>query len=176
MVSMPAEAEISNESDASKLTTLYDEHKDLLFGFTLSIIGNRQDSEDVIQNLFQKLWKDRNRWKHVKSWKPWLLRMVRNQAIDHIKQTSRSKKREEIVGKEDFLQPPQEMDSRTSEQVHHVLKQLTEPDRTLMVLKNFQDLTFEEIGEILEISGSTASTRYYKVLEDLKILWEKVEK
>ena len=52
------ESDQADRKAVERLTEIYDEHKNVLFSFALSIVANRSDAEDVIQILFQKVWKD----------------------------------------------------------------------------------------------------------------------
>ncbi len=175
MVSSASESDSLDHQTVQHLTDLYDEHKNLLFSFILSIVGNREDAEDVVQVLFQKIWKDRARWDRVNQWRAWLLRLARNLALDHIKQSSRSRKLEELVGAEYFIHPLEEMKSEEVEEIHRALKSLDEPSRSLIMLKIFKELTFEEIGEVLQIPGSTASTRYYEAIKQLRMIYSQIK-
>jgi len=166
------EAETTSQEAAQHLSDLYDCHKNFLFSLALSISGNRQDAEDAIQLVFQKVWKDRMRWDRIKEWRSWLARLTRNTILDHLKQVSRRRIREEKIATECFLEPTDETDSEHVEKLHLTLRKLDEPLRTIIFLKMFQELTFKEIGGVIQISASTASTRYYEAIKKLRNLWE----
>ena len=60
MASLQSEDSMTEIKATRYITDLYDDHKNLLFSLALSILGNRQDAEDVIQIVFQKIWKEKN--------------------------------------------------------------------------------------------------------------------
>ena len=175
MVSSLIEAEAEQKEAIRQFTDLYDSHKGLLFSLALSIVGNSHDAEDILQTVFQKVWRDRKGWSRVRQWRPWLLCLTRNAALDHIKQASRKQKREETAWKEYFLESKHEVNPEWIEKLHLILRKLDEPSRTLILLKTAQELTFDEIGRALEIPASTASTRYYEAMKQLKNIWERME-
>jgi RNA polymerase sigma-70 factor, ECF subfamily len=170
------EDDIALKEATHRFSELYDLHKDALFSLAVSILRNRADAEDVLQTVFQKVWKDRSRWKQVLQWKAWLLQLTRNASLDFLKRHSRARNREEDAFDGYFLESKSTNDAHQLDQLHDLLGQLDEPSRSLVLLKYVQELTFEEVGEIFKIPASTAATRHYDAMKRLKTLWVKTEK
>jgi RNA polymerase sigma factor (sigma-70 family) len=159
------EMEFAEKEKVQFFSDLYDSHKGAVYGLVLSIVGNGHDAEDIVHSLFEKVWKDARGWNHVKSWRP-----------NHIRHQIRLKKREETASNEHFLQPSEALDSEYLERIHLVLRKMDEPSRTLILLKNFQEMTFEQMGEVLEVPTSTASTRYYEAMDEMRTQWKEFER
>ncbi len=176
MTSSCSEETFAHQEAVRYFSDLYDNHKAALFSLAIAILGNKADAEDVLQIVFEKVWRDRANWPQVLQWRPWLLHITRNSCLNQLKRVMRSKRREESVAEDYyFLEPRSSMDSNKVDQLHHILRQLDEPSRSLVLLKLVQELTFEEIGQVLRIPASTVSTRYYETIKRLRALWQKME-
>lgn len=70
------------EGDQAAFRTLYDQHRDKLFYYVLKITGSRQIAEDLLQEVFVKLWLDRAVMGEVRSFSAWMFRMIRNKTIN----------------------------------------------------------------------------------------------
>src|SRR5262245_23512366 len=76
--------------DASALDEFYTRHNRLAFSLVLRILGNREDAEDVLADLFWQVWQQSSRYDSSRG-KPiaWLLTMARTRAIDRLRSRSR---------------------------------------------------------------------------------------
>lgn len=123
--------------------------------------------EDCVQEAFLKLFANEL---PITNCRAWLYRVVRNLAIDSGRSESSRKRREELAGKNRNLFETKNSNSLNPFEVERALQQLTDEQREVIVTKLWGQLTFDEIGEALEIATSTAHRRYQLGLTQLRNL------
>jgi len=150
---------------------IYDEHAQALFGFLLNLLRNEQDTRDVLQEIFIKLGRHPELLDKAKSERLYLLGLAHNAAIDLIRRRSARDKYHEALGVEPcatFMAAgdPDEVEFRR--QIEAALAELPADQRSVVHLKLWNDLTFEEIAAALEIPLNTAASRYRYGLDKLR--------
>ena len=164
---------------SNDLARVYDEHAQALFAFLLSFIRSDADTRDLLQELFLKLARRPELLAGVREERGFLLRLARNLAIDHIRRRdTRGRKHEESAAETAsiFAEETEGEDGDFRAALAHALGALPPEQRAIVQLKLWEDLTFEEIAEALEISPNTAASRYRygldKLREQLRPLYE----
>jgi len=146
------------------LSQLYDRYRVVLFGLLVRILNNREEAEDVLQELFLQVWHragdyDSNRGRPF----TWLVTLARSRAIDRL----RSVASRERVATESAREATEEVsdavaDAVRSEQrgiVTSALSQLPEEQQRALVLAYFDGLTQSEIADRLGAPLGTVKTR-----------------
>jgi len=146
------------------LSQLYDRYRVVLFGLLVRILNNREEAEDVLQELFLQVWHragdyDSNRGRPF----TWLVTLARSRAIDRL----RSVASRERVATESAREATEEVsdavaDAVRSEQrgiVTSALSQLPEEQQRALVLAYFDGLTQSEIADSLGAPLGTVKTR-----------------
>ena len=128
------------------------------------------DAEDVVQEAFVRYWRHQRGLPGDP--RALLLTSIRRAALDHARQENRRNTREQKAVGPDEFEPyfeliPCEGDERRRE-IEAALQRLPEEQREVLVLKIWQELTFEQIGAVLEISPNTAASRYRYALSALR--------
>lgn len=136
----------------------YQKYYRLAYSYT----KNEDDALDVVQESACKAIKDCKKVKDKAYLATWLYRIVVNTAIDFI----RKNHREESY--ENQLEPAHE-DTYVDFDVMNSLSALDEKERTIIILRFFEDLKLEEIAKVTEESVSTIKSRLYRALKKLKI-------
>jgi len=127
------------------------------------------DAEDVLQNALVRVWRNHGGLAHVGL--PLVYKNIRWCAIDHARSEDRRSARESGVLDHDqplFENPVLPDDAGGA--LEGVLRQLSAEQREVVTLKIWGDLTFEEIGQSLDISPNTAASRYRYALERMREL------
>lgn len=142
-----------------------------LYRFALSYVKNESDALDVVQESAIKALKNYHSIKDVNKVKSWLFTIIRNTALTVLNQ----KKNKYHLSLRDVEEPSAEESIEKSESIYlkDTLKNLEDWKRELIVMKFFEDLTFEEMASILEMNISTVKSRYYKVINELKNAYER---
>lgn len=138
-------------------------YKDHIVNIAFGIVGNAQDAEDIAQEAFLKAFLSIKRLSSAKAFYRWLVRITVNLSID--RKTANSsrwvKPLESALPLASSTQSPEKIAEQREQQqlVIAALDRLTLDQRTVLVLREFQDLSYEEIAEILSIPLGTVKSR-----------------
>lgn len=159
--------------DLRKLGVLFERHQGPLFNFALRMTGDRAASEDLVQEVFFRMLRFRHTFQEGSSFVTWMYHIARNANIDQFR------KRRREVGLEPDAEPPARQpsaaESLESEQeaalVRRALAKLPPEKRELLVLSRFQNLKYEQIGELLGCQAGTVKTRVFRALGELRQIY-----
>jgi RNA polymerase sigma-70 factor (ECF subfamily) len=153
---------------------LYDEHAAPLFGFLLNLTRSESDTRDLLQEVFIKLARRPALLDGVLDERAFLLRLAHNLAIDLIRRrTTREKNYVQLAADASVstFAPAAEPDSEAFRQaLANAMGHLPAEQRAAVHLKLWEDLTFDQIAEILEIPANTAASRYRYGIDKLRDL------
>src|SRR5215510_5048477 len=140
--------------DANALDAFYSRYNRLAFSLVLRIVGNREDAEDVLTDVFWQVWQQSSRYDASRG-KPvaWLLTIARTRAIDRLRSTGRHEVPTDDPDKHRDPPAPAEPDpfvqSDTREAVHDALQSLPEQQRIALEMAYFQGMSHTEIAAAL---------------------------
>ena len=150
--------------DEAALAQLYDRYRAILFGLLMRILNNREEAEDVLQELFLQVWRraadfDENRGRPF----TWLVTMARSRGIDRLRALA-SRERVAVEGARDEAEAVSDAasDAFRSEQrglVNSALAQLPDEQKRPLMLAYFDGLTQSEIAARLGAPLGTVKTR-----------------
>ena len=147
---------------------LYKNYSKLVFGVIYSILKNTDETEDVLQNVFIKIFKLDNEKLPTKSHLSWLYSVAKNETINYIKKHSKEKCFEnlyEISDKDTEIEK-----ALDKEYFNNLIKNLPKKQQEILSLKIVSNLSFKEIANILNMKISTVQWHYYKSLNTIKLL------
>jgi len=158
--------------DRTAMNQLFEQWYPRVFGLVYRYFGQQEVAKDVCQKTFIAVFKNLNSLAEPPKFKSWLFRT----AINHCHMEERSRKRREK--REDVWQQQKEMLAIQPDQLYRrkekaniiakALQKLPEEQRELILLKEYQELKFREIAELLNISENTAKSRLYYGLKSLR--------
>ena len=155
------------ESGVGSLGALYDLTSRRLVRYAVTLTRNQHDAEDAVQAALVRVAARPKLLSTARC--PWsyLLRMVRNEALAIL----RRKKRWSLVNNLSDLLTRRLVDEVELEETHRAvwkaLRQLPVEQAEVVVLKIWEEISFAEIGEVLEISQHTAASRYQYAMQKL---------
>ncbi|HBM46217.1 MAG: RNA polymerase, sigma-24 subunit, ECF subfamily [Parcubacteria group bacterium GW2011_GWF2_38_76] len=167
------------EGDESALELLIGRYLKPIYSFAYRLVGNSQDAEDISQEVFLKVWKNLKKYNDTKSFKTWIFTITKNTAYDFLR------KKKEIVfsdfenddGENNLEDSPvsleilPELALIKGEDVailEEAIKKLPPDYRTVLFLKETGELTFEEIGEIINKPMNTVKSHYRRAILSLR--------
>jgi len=154
-----------------RLETLYDEHASGLFRYARSILANEQAAKDVLQEVFVKV--ARSGMPEVENEKAWLYRLAHNGAVDQLRRSlirrdyDRAQREEtESSGPGNAGCDPDR--AEMGRQLETAVAQLPLEQESVVRLRLWQEMTFQEIATIQGIPLNTAASRFRYALATLR--------
>jgi len=154
-----------DEAGEAALGQLYDRYRLILFGVLMRILNNREEAEDVLQEVFLQVWRraadfDANRGKPF----TWLVTLARSRGIDRLRALASRERVVTTAGAGEVAEDVSDaaMDAIRSEQrgvVNSALSQLPEEQKRPLMLAYFEGLTQSEIATQLDAPLGTVKTR-----------------
>lgn len=164
------------KGDFSALTVLYDKYNKLLFNFAKKFVHNTPEAEDIVQELFLKVWNKSDLYdsKRTPNVAAWLLHLCKNIAIDHLR---KSKKSSYLDESELSIIPDISVNVENDVQVkvmrHEIRKslyQLPVEQREIIELIYFGGMTQSEVSTIKSLPKGTVKSRVRLAMSKLKTL------
>lgn len=155
------------DGDMAAAQELVERYQRPLFTLVLRMLGNRQDAEDATQAVFGRVFRDLESYDPTHRFFSWVYRMAVNAALNA------QRDRKSLVTIEDHTDLPViaggvDETLAVEEQVHHALSALKPDDRTIVVLRYFQSLSYDEIAALLGIPAKTVKSRLFTARERLR--------
>ncbi len=143
---------------------IYDQYKDLVFGYLIRLCHDRDLAEDLTQETFYIALKQWGTFEKRSEAGTWLCAIARNQYYLLLRKVRRQRKTLEkqrnVVIEEDFTEKL--MDRITAFDAYKALHQLQEPYREILTLRLFSELGYREIGELFEKSEEWARVMCFR--------------
>jgi RNA polymerase sigma-70 factor, ECF subfamily len=153
----------ANRTQSPEIEQLYRQNGAALLLFAASITGDRGRAQDAIHQVFLKLIEDDSLHRAVDK-KAYLFACVRNAALNDVRIRQRNV---ELAEGSAWFDPPNH-DYAEELRLRRALAALPDVQRHVVVLHIWGELTFSQIGELLEISPNTAASRYRYAIEELR--------
>jgi len=164
------------DGDRGAFEALFERYREPVYAY-LSRIVDKRTSEDLLQTTFLSVIRARGRFDRGARFKPWLYAIATNAARDFLRRhrAEQLTAEGELSAHEEATRAP-EVDPGLQKAVARALQQLPESQRLAIVMHRFQNLTFAEIAEALDLTESAVKVRahrgYQRLRELLKKLWE----
>jgi len=165
-------------ADAEAFATLYDRHSRAAFSLAYRMMGERQASEDLMQDAFLKVWRGASSYRADRgSVRTWILSIVHNRGIDQIRsQASRRRTQDKIEASAPRSQPSEAFAEtwRNSQrdQVREALNTLPPEQLKILELAYFSGYTHVEISELLRLPLGTVKGRMRLGLKKIRDYFE----
>lgn len=172
------------KGDESAFSMLTRRHLTGVYSFIVRFVGNAEEADDITQETFLKAWKSLKKYNQSSSkFKTWLFRIARNSAIDFLRKKKHVPFSQfeteggvnvltETVADTEELPDVLLMKLEDAKEVHATLELLPYKPREILLLYYTNDLTFEEIGEILGEPANTVKSRHRRALLALRKILE----
>ncbi len=140
------------------------QYADNVFRFIVKNLKHEEDAKDVVQSAFEKLWINRDQVNTDKS-KSYLFTIAYNTMIDHIRKNKRISLKEEFGAEERGSSTIQQNTKRILDEA---LSKLSETQRSLVMLKDYEGYNYAEIGEITGLNESQVKVYLYRARLQLR--------
>lgn len=155
------------EGDINAYNELVKRYKDRLLNFALRYFNNVEQAEDVVQDTLIKLYTHASYYKKVAKFSTWIFTIAKNNALTELRKNKR-KKTDSLWTDDgqviDINSKEESLDSKVQneiaiDQLNKFLDEIPENFRMAVVLRDFEELSYEEISKILEIPIGTIKSR-----------------
>lgn len=152
---------------------LVHEHQRRIYFTVRKIVLDHDAADDIVQDTFVKAWTNLDRFDHSRPFYPWLQRIAVNTALNYSKKTSREDRRREtgpMNNEPDRDDDPlqQIIGSELNDKIRTAMARLPADQRTVMVLRTREELSYREISEQLGIPAGTVMSKLSRAREKLK--------
>jgi RNA polymerase sigma-70 factor (ECF subfamily) len=159
-------------SPGIELEDIYDGHASALHAFLLNLTRNEADTRDLLQEVFVRIAR-RSNLDGVGDPRRFLLRLAHNLAVDMIRRRTARERRQDgyAADQKTLFAPVDDADRAAFEaELSRALAALPVEQQAVVHLKLWEEMTFEEVAEALEISPNTAASRYRYGIDKLRAL------
>lgn len=174
------------DGDVQAFDTLVRRYKDQLLNYVYRFVGNRNDAEDLVQETFLRVYKNKHYYKEIAKFSTWVYTIAGNLAKTEL----RRRKRRKIFSVSNFVNeerdydipdlaknPESEVDGFLKDDIiQKAIEKLPAKFKEVILLRDVQGFAYEEISQILSIPLGTVKSRVnrgrLKLQEDLRFLFE----
>ena len=150
-----------NEREYNECVSTY---ADNVYRFIVKNLRHEEDARDVVQTAFEKMWRNREDVDAAKS-KSYLFTVAYHQMIDHIRKNKRIQLKEEFNEEARIQDRPAHNMKKVLEEA---LSRLSETQRSLVLLKDYEGYSYEEIGKITGLNDSQVKVYLHRARVQLK--------
>ena len=159
---------------------LVQRHMQRVYNIVYRIVAHKEEAEDITQEVFVKVYNGLKKFEQQSSFSSWLYRIATNSALDALDQTQRHSKNitplttQSHITNEEQTDPldlqassaagPEEkaLQRELRECINRVLKKLDREQARLLLLRDFDDLSYDEISSVLEVGLSAVKMRIHR--------------
>lgn len=165
------------DGDQTSFEYFIEKYKKLVFHVVYRLIYNIEDREDICQEVFIKAYRNLGTFKNESKLSTWLARIAYNTSLNHI-----SKKKEKMI--EDYASDEESLLEQvkskeispatwveregTKNILFNEIEMLTEQQKTILSLYHWEEMSYEEIGEIMNLPLGTVKNYLFRARKSLK--------
>lgn len=147
---------------------LYNRYNKLVYGVACSILKNKEDSADIVQTVFTKIYSlDKNKLPNTNE-ASWLYSITKNETINFLKKKDNNVNLDDIYDIENTDNDINKIIDQDS--YNRLISKLNNKEKEIISLKILSELSFEEIGKVLNLPTGTVKWKYYKSIHTMRIL------
>lgn len=155
---------------------LYDEYHQDVFQFLIYLVKNRHISEDLMHEVYIRVFRAYDRFEGKSSEKTWLFSIAKNVAIDHFRKTTVRKKHsseffdwetQQLVSKERI---PEEVAELNEDKIslYKLLDECSGDQKMVVIMRFFQDLSIAETADVLGWTEGKVKTTQHRAIKSLR--------
>jgi RNA polymerase sigma-70 factor (ECF subfamily) len=160
-----SDAELAQQISSSNsiaFKSVYDRYSEILFHYIWSRVDCTNIAEEMVQEVFVRLWHSREKLETKKTLKPYLFRIANNLIVDYFrKQKVRNRFIEEEKQKTN-IEASEDIELKT--RLNIAIKKLPEKYRTVFILHHIKEYEYKEIAQVCHVSVKTVENRMKRAI------------
>jgi RNA polymerase sigma-70 factor (ECF subfamily) len=181
-------AKLARGGDRAAFEELVQLFKDKIFHLAYRMLGNRQEAEDAVQETFLRVYLNLNRYDETQKFSTWIFRIGTNLCIDRLRKKKPNYSLDAelpegeggdwyaMLASEEASPEEQVIVSETQQHIRHSIEAMPDKYKAVVVLRYLQDMSLQEIGEVLDMPVTTIKTRLHRGREFLRQQLEKLDR
>jgi RNA polymerase sigma-70 factor (ECF subfamily) len=167
----------ARRGDMDAFNDLVVRHQDKIFNAVFRFCGNHEDAADITQRAFINAYRKISEFEGDSAFTTWMYRIAFNQSVSYRRENTRHKGLSLHAGKDDEMvvepaivtNPDERMETQDNQRkVQQALNQLDEGDRRIIILKDLEERSYDDIADILDIPKGTVRSRLHRARLALK--------
>lgn len=164
--------------DERAFEQLVERHQRLVIGTVGRMLGTNSDAEDIAQQVFVRVWKNAKRYEPRAKFTTWLLKITRNLVFNELRRRSRhpavplqseADEEERPIKDEHVVTPDASLlNEELQKAVDAAIADLPETQRMAVILRRYEELSYEEIAETLDQSVSAVKSLLFRARTELR--------
>jgi RNA polymerase sigma-70 factor (ECF subfamily) len=163
---------LASSGNEKAFTYLFHQHKNKLFGYLFRLTNSQEITEDIIQDIFLKLWKDKSELINIVQFDAYLFRMAKNQAINSFKNIARQTllyaEYFDTLSIEDYSTDNLLQFDETQKILNQIIETLPPQQKLVFKLSREQHLKHDEIAQMLNLSPNTVKNHIIQAINTIK--------
>ncbi|HEY4284358.1 MAG TPA: sigma-70 family RNA polymerase sigma factor [Chthoniobacterales bacterium] len=170
--------ELVANGDSAAFEKLIERHQALVIGTVARMLGSNSDVEDLAQQVFLRVWRSAGRYVPRAKFTTWLLKITRNLVFNEMRRTKRhihvpmqmEPQGEDRPIKDEGVQSPAEslLEHELQQAIEEAIINLPATQRMALVLRRYEGRSYEEIGEILQLSVPAVKSVLFRARTELR--------
>src|SRR5438477_1545520 len=164
--------------DTGAFEVLIERHQALVVGTVARMLGSNSDVEDLAQQVFLRVWRSASRYVPRAKFTTWLLKITRNLVFNEMRRTKRQAhvpmqtepQGDDLPIKDESVRSPAEslLEHELQQAIEEAIIHLPETQRMALILRRYEGRSYEEIGEILELSVPAVKSVLFRARTELR--------
>lgn len=158
------------KGDRNAFEGIVDRYQKVIFNLALRMVNSHADAEDITQTVFIKAYEKLDKFNFRHKFYSWLYRIAVNESLNHLARMRPNEKFSEATMSPEPGPDVRYEQTERNEHVRRSIMALQWDHRTVIVLRHFHDLSYEEIGRILDIPVKRVKSRLFSARDALRNL------
>jgi RNA polymerase sigma factor (sigma-70 family) len=163
--------------ELDKLGMLFTRYGKSLYGFYFRFTRNEALSEDLVQDVFERVLRYRHTFRGEGKFVTWLYHLARNVLADQVKKTKKRGRSDDIADYGEAFTAPEESGyaEESYRLMEHALDYLEDDKKELILLSKLQGVRYKDIAELLNCSEAAVKVRVFRAVNDLRETFFKLQ-
>ena len=162
---------------SSEFKLLVMPHSSRLYRMAFRLMNNREEAEDIVQEVYVKLWGMRNELNNYNSIEALAVRITRNLCLDKLRRrkvNQNAMKAEQMKEEMHSVTPAEQLEQKEeAELIHTLIAALPEPQRSLVHLRHLEGKEYEEISEMVNMNVNAIRVSISRARKQMREMLEK---